>query len=93
MERLTFEGNFCDIASCTYIPCRRDKDCCSQKRVWERLKEYEDIGFTPDALRQTVENARDIEEMWAHAPMLEAYKAYVEGRLVILEEKDDGHIY
>ena len=46
MERLTFEGNFCDIAQCKDIPggsfC--ENGYCSQRRVWERLKEYEDIG-------------------------------------------------
>lgn len=43
-ERLTFEGNFCDIAKCRKQ--RWDKYCpdgaCSQRKVWERLKEYED---------------------------------------------------
>ena len=44
MERLTFEGNFCDIAQCQNVPggsfC--ENGSCSQKQVWERLKEYED---------------------------------------------------
>ena len=42
MERITFEGNFCDIAKCQEIMCPYGKDC-SQKRVWERLKHYEDM--------------------------------------------------
>lgn len=45
MKRLTFEGNFCDIAIC------REQVCigkCSQKDVWERLKAYEDTGLTPE---------------------------------------------
>ena len=46
MERLTFEGNFCDIAKCEDTPggsfC--EYGYCDQRRVWERLKEYEDIG-------------------------------------------------
>ena len=41
MERLTFEGNFCDISMCREIPCPYD-GACTQRRVWERLKEYED---------------------------------------------------
>lgn len=41
MERLTFEGNFCDIARCGYPTCPY-KDGCSQKQFWERLKQYED---------------------------------------------------
>lgn len=43
-ERLTFEGYFCDIAMC--LNTRGGSFCedgyCSQRRVWERLKEYED---------------------------------------------------
>ena len=43
-ERLTFEGNFCEIARCKEN--RWGKHCpdgaCSQRKVWERLKEYED---------------------------------------------------
>ena len=49
MERLTFEGNFCDIAMCKLTPggsfC--EDGSCSQRRVWERLKEYEDAGAVP----------------------------------------------
>lgn len=41
MERLTFEGNFCDIAQCREIPCPYN-GACSQRKVWERLKAYED---------------------------------------------------
>lgn len=39
MERLTYEGCFCDIASCCEPACYGP---CSQRKVWERLKEYED---------------------------------------------------
>ena len=46
MERLTFEGNFCDIAQCRELPCKYDGNC-TQKEVWERLKAYEDTGMTP----------------------------------------------
>ena len=44
MKRLTFDGNFCDIAMCQET--RGGSFCedgyCSQRNVWERLKEYED---------------------------------------------------
>ena len=50
MERLTFDGNFCDIAQCTEVPggsfC--EDGACSQKKVWERLKAYEDTGWSPE---------------------------------------------
>lgn len=45
MNRLTFDGNFCDIARCGEI--RYGSFCedgyCSQRKVWERLKHYEDL--------------------------------------------------
>lgn len=45
MDRLTFEGNFCDIAMCKEV--RYGSFCeggaCSQRKVWERLKHYEDL--------------------------------------------------
>lgn len=45
MERLTFEGNFCDIAKCEDTPggsfC--EYGYCDRRRVWERLKSIEDV--------------------------------------------------
>lgn len=45
MGRLTFDGLFCDIAKCKETPggtfC--ENGSCSQRKVWERLKEYEDM--------------------------------------------------
>lgn len=45
MKRLTFDGNFCDIAICGEV--RGGSFCedgvCSQRAVWERLKALEDI--------------------------------------------------
>ena len=49
MDRLTFEGNFCDIARCKEVKCPY-KDGCSQKQVWERLKRYEDTKRTPEQI-------------------------------------------
>ena len=50
MERLTFDGKFCDIAQCRETPggsfC--ENGTCSQKEVWLRLKDYEDTGLTPE---------------------------------------------
>ena len=55
MERLTFEGNFCDIAQCCEVPggsfC--EDDGCSQKKVWERLKAYEDTGLEPEEVKRS----------------------------------------
>ena len=52
MERLTFEGNFCDIARCKEVKCPYDT-ACSQKQVWERLKAYEDTGLTPEEVERS----------------------------------------
>lgn len=49
MERLTFEGNFCDISRCAELPC--PDTSCTQKQVWERLKAYEDTGLSPEGVR------------------------------------------
>ena len=51
MERLTFEGNFCDIAQCREIPCPYN-GACSQRKVWERLAAYEDTGYTPEEIEK-----------------------------------------
>lgn len=46
MDRLTFDGNFCDIARCVGEP-GNTSECpggyCDQRRTWERLKRYEDM--------------------------------------------------
>ena len=84
MERLTFEGNFCDIAQCRELPCKYDGNC-TQKEVWERLKAYEDAGLSPQACAE----AREIEETlsgcdYSISRMVELMKADKEGRLVVL---------
>ena len=84
MERLTFEGNFCDIAQCRELPCKYDESC-TQKEVWERLKAYEDAGLSPQACAE----AREIEETlsgcdYSISRMVELMKADKEGRVVVL---------
>lgn len=52
LERFTFDGNFCDIAMCGEI--RGGAQCpdgaCSQRKVWERLKEYEETRMSPQEI-------------------------------------------
>lgn len=84
MERLTFEGNFCDIAQCRELPCKYDENC-TQKEVWERLKAYEDSRLSPQACAE----AREIEETlsgcdYSISRMVELMKADKDGRLVVL---------
>ena len=93
MERLTFEGNFCDIAQCRELPCKYDESC-TQKEVWERLKAYEDAGLSPQACAE----AREIEETlsgcdYSISRMVELMKADVEGRVLILPCKVGDKLY
>ena len=93
MERLTFEGNFCDIAQCRELPCKYDGNC-TQKEVWERLKAYEDSRLSPQACAE----AREIEETlsgcnYSISRMVELMKADKEGRVLILPCKVGDTVY
>ena len=85
MERLTFEGNFCDIAQCACTKCPYDTDC-SQKQVWERLKAYEDTGLSPEKvswMKEVIEAAFDNDT----SRIERAHNLHVadkEGRVVVL---------
>ena len=48
MKRLTYDGNFCDIAMCDPGESGCPKGGCNSKKVWERLKAYEDTGLSPE---------------------------------------------
>lgn len=93
MGRLTFEGNFCDIAQCRELPCKHGGDC-TQRKVWERLKDYEDAGLSPQACAE----AREIEETlsgcdYSISRMVELMKADVEGRVVVLPCKVGHRVF
>lgn len=93
MERLTFEGTYCDIAQCREFPCPYDGSC-TQRQVWERLKAYEDAGLSPQACAE----AREIEETlsgydYSISRMVELMKADVEGRVLILPCKLGTKVY
>ena len=93
MERLTFEGNFCDIAQCRDSACRQD-GTCTQRLVWERLKAYEDAGLYPQACAE----AREIEETlsscdYSISRMVELMKADKDGRVLILPCKLGTKVY
>ena len=93
MERLTFEGNFCDIARCKEVKCPYDTDC-SQKQVWERLKAYEDTGLSPEKvswMKEVVEAAFDNDT----SRIERAHNLHVadkEGRVTILPCRGDADI-
>ena len=92
MERLTFDGNFCDIAQCSEVPggsfC--EDGACSQKKVWERLKAYEDTGLTPEGIKSALTATAAI-NLAAQAlgmkpdRLREFAEADKDGRVVVLE--------
>lgn len=93
MERLTFDGNFCDIAQCRELPCPYN-NACTQRQAWERLKQYEDSGLSPIAC----EEARKIEDGlskhdYSIARMVELMQADKDGRVVVLPCKVGDTVY
>lgn len=87
MERLTFEGDFCDIAQCKEMPCPYGFSC-TQRQVWERLEEYEDTGLSPLACATAAEVEKMLSDVgWSYTRLHEVLKADKEGRLVIMEDK------
>lgn len=84
MERLTFEGNFCEIARCKEVKCPYDTDC-SQKQVWERLKQYEDTGLSPIACEESAKIEKGLSEGgYSPSRMVELMRADQEGRVIVL---------
>lgn len=90
MNRLTFEGNFCEIAMCQETPggsfC--EDGYCSQRKVWERLKQYEDTGLEPEEIKE-------LEADWRVAnQLIQEYKAIgkVEHALDLLKAEKDGRL-
>ena len=97
MERLTFEGNFCDIAQCAETPggsfC--ESGACSQRKVWERLKAYEDTGLEPEQCENAkviIESAFSDDTSKAER-IRELLKADKDGRLVVLPCKMGDRVY
>lgn len=87
MERLTFEGNFCAFAQCSEVPggsfC--ENGACSQKKVWERLKAYEDTSLSPE---DCAEYKKFEDEIIASGKtfgrLIELLDADKDGRVVVL---------
>ena len=79
MKRLTFEGNFCDIAMCDEV--RGGSFCedgdCSQRKIWERLKAIENI----------LGDEYDLGRLWKLA------QADREGRCVMLPVKPGAPVW
>ena len=93
MERLTFDGNFCDIAQCRELPCTYGGNC-SQKQVWDRLREYEDAGLSPQACRQTREAENVLSNVdCSISRMVELMNADKDGRIVVLPCKVGQRVF
>lgn len=94
MERLTFDGNFCDISKCGYRVCPYDGNC-TQKQVWQRLKAYEDTGLEPwqaDAAKSII--AMAFEDNPERAERIrDLMKADKDGRVLILPCKVGDTVY
>ena len=94
MERLTFEGNFCDLAQCRDSACKQD-GTCTQKEVWERLKQFEDAIGTPEKAtwaKKTIEMAFSDDPSKVER-LRELYKADKDGRVVVLPCKVGHRVF
>lgn len=103
MDRLTFEGNFCDISRCQNTPggsfC--EDGACSQRKVWERLKEYEDTERRPEEVQAlnrlfdyALTESRTLQEQLALIERLrELAEADKDGRLAVLPCKAGDTVY
>ena len=87
MDRLTFDGNFCDIAQCRELPCPHGGSC-TQRKVWEKLKAYEDIGLEPEEVNDAVVGAK----LMAKAKVVSAFGVAAERLRELAEADKDGRV-
>ncbi len=101
MERLTFDGKFCDIAMCNENPCPYN-GMCSQRQTWERLKAYEDRGCASeevlpkdkaDEIALKLMRLADLESLCSYTRLRELAEADKDGRLVVLPCKVGDVVY
>ena len=101
MERLTFEGNFCDLAQCRDSACRQS-GTCTMKEVWKRLKAYEDSGCEPeevlpkdkaDEIALKLMRLADLESLCNYTSLRELAEADKDGRVLILPCKVGDTVY
>lgn len=90
MERLTFDGCFCDIAKCAETPggsfC--ENGACSQRKVWERLRDYEDTGLGPEEIDDAVVGAK----LLAKSQLVSAFGVTAERLRELAEADKDGRV-
>lgn len=88
MERLTFDGNFCDIAQCRELPCPQYGSRCTQRKVWEKLKAYEDTGLTPEEVNDAVLGAK----LMAKSQLVSAFGVAAERLRELAEADKEGRL-
>lgn len=86
-ERLTFEGNFCDIAQCRELPCPYN-GACSARKVWERLAAYEDTGLEPEEVSDAVVGSK----LLAKSQLVSAFGVAAERLRELAEADKDGRL-
>ena len=87
MERLTFDGNFCDISQCRELPCPYN-GACSQREVWGRLKAYEDTGLTPEEVNDAVVGSK----LLAKSKLVSAFGVAAERLRELADADKDGRL-
>lgn len=87
MERLTFDGNFCDISQCRELSCPYST-ACMQRQVWEKLKAYEDTGLTPEEVNDAVVGAK----LLAKSQLVSAFGVAAERLRELAEADKDGRV-
>ena len=87
MERLTFEGNFCDIAQCRELPCPYN-GACSARKVWKRLAAYEDTGLEPEEVSDAVVGSK----LLAKSQLVSAFGVAAERLRELAEADKDGRL-
>ena len=96
MERVTFDGNFCDIAQCRELPCPYN-GACSQRKVWERLKAYEDSLLEPEEVSALIKDwlrlCTNVRECGGIDRLRVLAEADKEGRLVVLPCKVGQRVF
>ena len=101
MERLTFEGNFCDLAQCRDSACRQS-GTCTMKEVWKRLKAYEDSGCEPEEvlpkdkaceIALNLMRLAGLESLCSYDHLRELAEADKDGRVLILPCKVGDTVY
>lgn len=91
MNRLTFDGNFCDIAQRRELLCPYN-NACAQRQVWERLKQYEDSGLSPVACEEVKKIEAGLSEHdYSIARMAKLMQADKDGRLMVLPGSLEAH--